>query len=153
MNKSFVVLCSVVIGLSGCNSPTSPDLEFSKMEIHYTKIGGWINTSKLDIYGSGLVEAYHIGHASTEVLDSASTFLSQEAQRKIASLFESFSSYDSYYEPVDYGTDQNLHTTVFIYDREPDTVAVYQPERANIPSGLGKMIEEMESMWESIFEW
>lgn len=148
-----IVFCIVILFIS-CISPIKeePDLEFAKMEIHYTKLGGWINTSKLDIYGSGLVNAYHISHASTEVLDSAKTFLSDEDQKRISSLFRSFSSYDRHYEPDQYVTDQNYHTTILDYEGVSDTVSVYMPHKANIPEGLKQIIEEMDSLWESMFE-
>lgn len=154
MKKSSLIIFCIVILFISCSSPTKeePDSEFAKMEIHYTKLGGWINTSKLDIYGSGLVNAYHIRHAGTEVLDNAKTFLSNEDQKRISFLFRSFSSYDRHYEPDQYVTDQNYHITILDYEGVSDTVSVYMPQEANIPEGLGQIIEEMGFLWETMFE-
>ncbi|MBC8175397.1 MAG: hypothetical protein H8E82_07070 [Candidatus Marinimicrobia bacterium] len=139
---SIIVLC--------CTNPTEPSLDFSKMEVHYTKYGGKINTSKVDIYSSGLVNAYHIAHASLEILDSASTVLSMGQQKSIAELFEPFSTYDSYYEPNEWYTDGDYHVTVLIYEGSSDTVTVYEPKNANIPKRLSEIIQEMESLWEDL---
>ena len=125
----------------GCkNNPTGTpqelDLEFSKMEIHYVKSGGWINASKLDIYGDGRVNAYEIEHASHDTLNSAYIFIDEEGKDKLESLFESFSDYDSHYEPEVFVTDQECHTTTFVYEDKVDTVTVYMPELSDMPDGL-----------------
>jgi hypothetical protein len=154
MEKFIVVIYILSLFLFDCNNSTGPnsDLEFSKMEIQYKKSGGWINTSKLYIYGNGLVNAYHIAHASLDTIDSTSALLSQNDQRKIVYLFVAFANYDSNYEPNPWYTDGNYHVTIFVYEGKADTVTVYEPNNANIPEGLNKIIQEMESLWQSMFD-
>ena len=159
------ILVSLVIGFViflniGCkDNPTGmeheSDLEFSKMEIHYEKYGGWINTSVLDIYGNGRVYAYQIEHASYDTLNSSYIFIDEEEQNKLENLFESFSAYDSYYEPEVFLTDQDYHVTILIYEGKVDTVAVYMPEQSDMPDELEEIIHEMKSLWlicSSLFE-
>ena len=151
--RSLVFVWSIFLVLSiGCNSPTRPypELEFSRMEIHYTKAGGWIHTLKLDIYGTGLIHAYQIAHASLDTLRNVSTFLSPEDRRRIAALFNDFPGYDSRYEPEPWYTDGNHHTIRFLYEGRADTVKVYEPEQAEIPGGLREILGEMESLWQLI---
>jgi hypothetical protein len=136
----------------GCkNNPTGTpqelDLEFSKMEIHYVKSGGWINTSKLDIYGDGRVNAYEIEHASNDTLNSSYIFIDEEEKDKLENLFGPFSDYDSYYEPEVFVTDQEYCSTIFVYEDKVDTVTVYMPEQSDIPDGLEEIIHEMKSLW------
>lgn len=152
--KLLSIVFGIVILVISCSSPLKeePYLEFAKMEIHYTKLGGWINTFKLDIYGSGLANAYQIKHANTEVLDSAKVFLSDEDQKRMSFLFRSFSRYDRHYRPNQHVTDQNYHITILDYEGISDTVSVYIPHKANIPVGLKQIIEEMDSLWENMFK-
>jgi len=130
-----------------CEHSTEPTwkLDFQKMEIHYTKAGGWINPTKLDIYGNGLAIAYSFNQNA----DSAIAVLDQKEQDEIADLFRAFFSYNHYYEPKpeDWVTDQNSHMIILIYEGVPDTVSVYMPGKANIPLSLTKIILEMESLW------
>ena len=135
-----------------CSSPTQshPPLELAKMEIHYSKTGGWTHTATLDIYSDGLVRAHRIGHASLDTLARVSTFLNLEDQRRIAALFTGFSSYDSLYEPDPWYTDGDYHNINFVYEGNADTVSVYEPEQVKIPGGLRKIIREMESLWQHL---
>ena len=151
--RRLVFMSSIFLVLSiGCNSPTRPysELEFSKVEVHYTKAGGWINTVKLDIYGTGLTHAYQISHASLDTLRNISTFLDLEDRRRIAALFADFSSYDSRYEPESWYTDGNHHTIGFLYEGKADTVKIYEPGQANIPRRLSDIIREMDSLWQRV---
>ena len=152
MNKLIPIIFSISILLSSCKNSTDSNspLVFSKMEIHYTKMGGWIHTSILDIYGSGLVNGYILKHASCDTLDCAADTLSQNEMNNLGNLFGSFSNYDSYYEPEQFRTDQNIHTVILIYNNKRDTVSVYEPGRANIPNGLYNIIHEMEQLLERI---
>ena len=138
----------------GCEHSTEPkwNLDFQKMEIHYSKVGGWIHPTKLDIYSNGLVNAYLFNQSSLTTTDSASTFLNRKEQEEIVGLFKSFWSYNHYYEPKpeDWATDQNSHTIILIYQEIPDTVSVYMPDKADIPSSLTKIILEMEALWSSV---
>ena len=145
----FVGSCSQLMDSNEDNHKSDePELIFSKMEIHYSKSGGWIYTSLLDINGNGLAIAQK--GSSPDFSDSASTNLSGGEKDKIARLFESFSNYDSYYEPKEHRTDQNYHTIIMIYENVSDTVAVYDPDKANIPKGLSNIIKEMDSIWWNI---
>ena len=151
------ILVSLVIGFVvflniGCeDSPTGAehesDLEFSKMEIHYTRYGGWINTSILDINGDSRINACEIAHASYDTLNSSYIFIDEEEQNKLENLFESFSAYDSYYAPEEFLTDQDFHTIVLIYEDKVDTVTVYMPEESDMPDGLEEIIHEMKTLW------
>lgn len=146
MNKYIksVILIGIFLVLFSCQNSSEPkwNFDFKKMEIHYNKVGGWIQPTKLDIYGNGLVNAYIS-------IDSASTMLTQKEQEEIADLFRSFASYDKHYEPKpeDWATDQNTHTTILIYNGVPDTVSVYMPDKSDIPLSLIKIIMEMELLW------
>ena len=151
ISAGFLLVFVVLFSINCKDNPSGTDIS-PDMEIHYTKTGGWINTSRLDIYGNGLVNAYQVKHASSDTLDSASTILSEEEQNRVVSLFGSFSTYDSHYEPDVFFTDQNYYTIVFIYEGEIDTVSVYMPGESNIPSGLEEIIDEMEIFCNSMFE-
>jgi hypothetical protein len=145
-----IISAIVYIFLSiGCDHSAEPkwDLDFNKMEIHYSKVGGWIQPTKSDIYNSGLARAFLFNHSTYTATDSASTVLSRKEQNEIVDLFQSFLSYERYYEPKDWITDQNTHTLVLIYDGIPDTVSVYMPDKADIPPSLTKIILEMEFLW------
>ncbi len=159
------ILVSLVIGFIiflniGCkDSPTgmelASDLEFSKMEIHYAKYGGWINTSILDIQGDGRVNVCEIAPASYDTLNNSYIFIDEEEQNKLENLFESFSAYDSYYAPEEFLTDQDFHTIVLTYEGDADTVTVYMPEQSDMPDGLVEIIHEMKTLWvicSSLFE-
>lgn len=122
------------------------DPDFHKMEIHYSKVGGWIVPTKLDIYGNGTVIAYSFNQNA----DSVVAVLSKKEQDQIAGLFKSFPGYSRHYEPKDWVTDQNTHTIVWIYNGVPDTVSVYMPEKADIPLSLNKIIVEMEALWTEV---
>ena len=141
----FSVLCS-------CQNSSEPkwDLKFQKMEIHYSKVGGWIPPTKLDIYGTGHATAYLFKHSTYTTTDSALKILSRKEQFEIADLFQSFYSYNRHYEPEYWVTDQNTHTVVLIYDGIPDTVSVYMPDKASIPPSLTKIILEMEALWDDM---
>ncbi len=152
MKTNIIVIYLLSLFFIDCSNSTGPnsDLEFSKMEIHYTKVGGWINTSKLDVYGNSLVSAYLISQAALDIMDSSSTLLNEEEQNKMANLFMSFYTYDSKYEPKQWYTDGNLHIIIFVYEEKADTVTVYEPHNSNIPNGLNEIIQEMESLWKGI---
>ena len=124
------------------------NLAFSEMEIHYMKGGGWINTSVLDIDGTGEVKAYLIRHASSVILDSARMILNDSEKERLVELSSSFSTYEDYYQPSDYRTNQDDHSLVLIHEQIPDTVRVYDPGRVDLPDGLRRILEEMESFWE-----
>lgn len=147
INPSIISFIALILISVSCEHSTEPkwNLDFKKMEIHYSKVGGWIQPTKLDIYGNGLAIAYSF----TQSIDSAITILDKKKQNEIADLFKSFFSYNHYYEPKpeDWVTDQNTHTIILIYDGIPDTVSVYMPDKANIPLSLTKIIFEMELLW------
>ncbi len=153
INLSIISAIVMILLWIGCEHSTEPKwtLNFQKMEIHYTKVGGWIHPTKLDIHSDGLVMAYLYDHRSYTMTDSASTILNRKEQSKIADLFRSFSSYDRHHEPEDWITDQNTHIIILIYDGVPDTVSVYMPAKADIPLSLTKIILEMESLWQMLF--
>ncbi|MFQ6104906.1 MAG: hypothetical protein ACE5OP_11555 [Candidatus Glassbacteria bacterium] len=138
-----------VISCGGSNEPEAK-LQFSRMEIHYTKSGGWINTSRLFIYSDGSVTAFTLSQTKGDTLKSGTLVLSEEDRVNLAYLFEPFSTFEPYYEPENPSSDQDLHTTIFIYEDVPDTVMVYMPEEADIPEGLWRIIEEMESLLDYI---
>jgi hypothetical protein len=150
----FIRLIGIFSLILSCQNSSEPkwDLNFQKMEIHYTKVGGWIHPTKLDIYGNGLVNTYLFNHSSYTATDSASTSLNRKQQKELAILFQSFASYDKYYEPKpgDWVTDQNTHTIILIYDSVPDTVSVYMPDKSDIPLSLIKIIMEMELLWANV---
>ena len=154
-----VMVFTIFFNISCKNNPTGTqqelDLEFSEMEIHYVKSGGWINTSVLDIYGDGRVNACEIDHSSYDTLNSSYIFIDEELQNKLENLFESFSAYESHYEPEIFVTDQEYHTATFVYEDKVDTVTVYIPEQSDMPDGLKEIIHEMKSLWlicSSLFE-
>ncbi len=136
-----------------CNDGNGPEpgLQFSRMQIQYTKTGGFINTSRLFIYPNGRLDAHVISQSKADTLEQGSLVLSDEDRNDLARLFEPFSSFDPYYEPENPVTDQNYHTTILIYEGVPDTVTVYMPDEADIPQGLRNIIDEMESLLDFLF--
>jgi hypothetical protein len=150
MKRMILFLALLAFIIISCSDPTSinEDLEFSEMEIHYTKYGGWIHTSKLDIFSDGLVLALELKNGSPfDTLGKSSKYLDEKSKEKLSDLFRSFSSYDAYYAPGLGCTDGNEHIIVFIYKGNPDTVNVYEPQNANIPKSLELIIQEMENIW------
>ncbi|MFQ5639824.1 MAG: hypothetical protein ACE5IR_17735 [bacterium] len=138
-----------------CASPFNPtaDLRFEEIELHFTKRGGWINTSKLDIFSSGLATAYTIAHASPTILDSASLYLNTNEQNEIMNLITSFSIYKKHYEPAEYVTDGNFHVIVLSYHSRIDTVTVYNAfYGAPIPRKLGTLIKTLEEIHKNILD-
>jgi len=149
-----VAICAMIMFLSfHCEKNTEPilsPLDFSKLKISYSRTGGWINTSTLVIDSTGFIAALHIGHASDSVLNSTTGTLSENQKREFEMLFSRFSEFDSYYEPSPWYTDGNLHRIVLHYEATYDTVTVYEPENAEIPSDLNSLINKLYSLWESL---
>lgn len=148
VNLSLIIgIFSLLLSIS-CQHSTEPkwNLDFQKMEIHYSKVGGWIQPTKLDIYGNGIAIAYSFNQNA----DSVITSLNKEEQNELADLFKSFFSYKRHYEPKDWVTDQDTHTIILFYEGIPDTVSVYMPDKADIPLSLTKILLEMEALWSSI---
>jgi len=139
------LLCSLVLS---CSSSTDPEsrLLFSRMEITYIKSGGWINTSKLFIHKNGSVEAYVLTQNKADTVATGSFILSDEDRFDLARLFEPFSTFEPYYEPVNPLTDQDNHLTILVYEDVPDTVMVYMPGEAVIPEGMRLILEELGSL-------
>lgn len=146
-----VVMCLLFFSffLNSCENSTEPetDIFFSEMEIHYTKAGGWINTSKLDIIGDGTANALEIAHGSRDTINSSSKFLNRSKKEILVKLFSSFSEYESYYAPNNYYTDGNHHRIIFIFEGIADTVSVYEPQNAKIPFSLSEIILVLEDIW------
>ncbi len=145
----FVFLC---IHCEKSTEPTLSPLDFSQMKISYSRTGGWTNTSILLIDSTGSFEALHIGHASDSVLNSASGTLSEDQKREFEMLFSRFSQFDSYYEPSPWYTDGNIHRIILRYEAKNDTVAVYEPENAVIPSDLNELINKLYNLWKSLIQ-
>ena len=155
--RAFISICLCALLFSACEGSLlsifpSTNIEFAKAEIHYTKSGGWIRTSKLDIYGNGLACASLIPGSNSNPLDSALPTLDEKERDRIAQLFAEFSLYRPHYTPVKFWTDQDYHTIVFIYENIPDTVSVYDPRRANLPRSLRKLIGGLEGLHERIIQ-
>lgn len=146
----ILVLSCLLLPLNpGCSGPTrSGAPEFSAMEIHYTRAGGWTHTATLDIDGLGFARACRLEHASLDTSARVSTLLTPAEQDRLASLFVGFGAYGSYYEPDPWHTDGNHHTVRFVYEGVADTVRVYEPERADLPVRLRLLIGELESLWQ-----
>ena len=143
------ILC--VLLSSGCSGPTAPQarIEFSRMEVHYSREGGWTDAARLDLYGTaGRVRACRIAHASLDTLSSASDLLSSREWSEIAALFSGFSSLDSEYGPQPWYTDRDLYTVIFVYESRADTVMVHDPESARVPDRLRRILAAMESIWQ-----
>ena len=145
-----ISICAIVC--AACSSPTGPygDLEFSALEIQYTRAGGWIDTARLDIHGTGQVRASRIAHASSDTVSRVSDVLTPDERRKIAAIFGWLPTYDPVYEPNPWVTDGNYHILIMRYEGRTDTVRVYEPDRARIPGGLKRIIREMETLWQRL---
>ena len=145
----FPVLIACLFFSIACENSTEPEatLNFSEMEIHYKKSGGWIHTSTIDIYGDGLVKAHKIRHASFDTMASATKHLNTKQQNEIAVLFETFSNFARHYSPDEFITDQDYHTIVFIYQGIPDTVSAYMPGPSNSPQDLNRIFDKMQNLW------
>lgn len=153
--RAYLLICSCLLLFGACDGslfsvllPTN--IEFAKLEIHYTKSGGWIDTSQLNIYGNGLTSAHVSSARSSVPVESAAVMLTKKEQDHIARLFAWFSLYKPHYEPVRFWTDQDYHTIVFIYENMPDTVSVYDLNRAAVPGSLKKLIAELENLHDRI---
>ena len=144
MKKLFFLLplffiCSIL------NGPD--DIDFSKMEVHFKKSGGWIDTSELDIYNTGLVEARNINHSGGEITNGKSMMLNDSEKKKVSDLFRSFPDYKRHYEPDPWYTDGNYYAVIFIHKNKPDTVSVYGLNDTDFPGSLEDIIKEMEKLW------
>lgn len=117
------------------------------MVIHYTRAGGWVDTAELDVYGTGLVQAHRLAHASLDTLNDASTCLCPADRERVAELFHGFSGYDRSYEPARWHADASQHRIILVYDGKADTVHVYDPDRAELPGRLHQIIRQMDSLW------
>jgi hypothetical protein len=148
----FVVLIFLCIHCEKNIEPTVSPLDFSKMEISYSRIGGWINTSLLLIDSTGFMEAFHIGHASDSLLNSISGSLSEDQKKELERLFSRFSQFNSYYEPSPWYTDGEIHKIILTYNAINDTVTVYEPENADIPKELNELINKLFNLWESLMQ-
>jgi len=150
-----LLICACAVLFGACDGslfsvfrPTN--IEFAKAEIHYTKSGGWIGTSRLNIYGNGIASAFVFSGAISDQVDSSAVMLEESEQDHIAKLFAAFSLYERHYAPSKIWTDQDYYTVVFIYENKPDTVGVYDLHRANLPGSLRKIFGELESLHERI---
>ncbi len=150
-----LLICACAVLFGACDGslfsvfrPTN--IEFGKLEIHYTKSGGWIGTSQLNIYGNGIASAFVFSGAISDQTDSSTVMLDKNEQDRLAKVFAEFSLYKSYYTPDKFWTDQDYHTIVFVYQNMPDTVNVYDLRRANVPGSLRKLIDELENLHERI---
>jgi hypothetical protein len=136
-----IMLLSIFSG--SCSDATSP-LNFDQMNVVYTKSGGWIQTSKINVTKDGLTLFYKfIGPVDSTVKDS--TYLNQSEKNQLSQMFESFNSYKRYYQPAQYWTDQNYHVIVLNYEGQSDTVSVYDPAHCELPGNLKKIIDFFES--------
>ena len=149
MKTEIIIYTFIILAFLACSTSTGPDvaLIFSEMEIHYTKSGGWINTSKLDIMSDGTVNAFEMAHASGETINTSSKFLKDSKKEKLSILFSSFSEYESHYAPEPLHTDGNHHNIILLYEGKADTVTVYEPQNAIMPDRLYKIIQELENIW------
>ena len=150
---SFVILFILSLLFVQCDSSTEPipELSFSEIEVHYSKTGGWINSSSLNIYGNGKVEAYEVNQRF-DTLKSSSKILDNNEQIWVASLFKSFPTYEPNYFPQNYITDQDHHRIIFIYKGEPDTVSIYMPEKSNLPIGLQIILNELGNIYDEMID-
>jgi hypothetical protein len=126
------------------------NIEFAKLKVHYTKSGGWIATTQLNIYGNGVASAFVFSGAISDQVDSSAVMLDRNEQDHIARLFAAFSLYERHYAPSKIWMDADYYTVVFIYENKPDTVSVYDLHRANLPERLRKLFGELESLLERI---
>lgn len=137
-----------------CSGPTGPDggIDYARMDIHYTRTGGWSHTDRLDIVSTGRIHACRIAHASLDTSIRVSDQMTLSDRKRLAELFSGFDGYDREYGPDPWYTDGDRHTVVLVYGGKADTVAVYEPARARLPTRLGKILAEMESIWQrSVF--
>jgi len=153
--RIHILICLCALFFGACDGSLfsvfrPANIEFAKAEIHYTKSGGWIATSHLNIYGNGIASAFVFFGAIADQVDSTTIMLDQDEQDRLAQLFAWFSSYKPHYAPGKFWTDQDYHTIVFIYENIPDTVSVYDLPRANLPGSLRELIGELENLHERI---
>ncbi|MGD9899890.1 MAG: hypothetical protein AB7T22_12265 [Calditrichaceae bacterium] len=150
--KKLIYTLLIITLTTGCEDPVSPALDYSQMEIHYQKSGGWIPVTSLSVNGADAmitgVEISQQGQSSDTLCEAAN----QTELNVLAEIFYGFDQYNDYYEPVDFHTDANYHQTVLIYKGKSDTVTVYDPDRVNLPSGLKRSIDEMEKMSDRLFK-
>ena len=145
---SLVLLSACDGSLVSASPPTN--VQFAKAEIHYTKSGGWISTSKLDIYGNGLAWASVIPQWTLTPHDSAAVTLDRKEQNLLADLCGGFSSYNNHYEPKELISDMDFHVIVFIYGGVPDTVSIYDPHRTILPLRLRTLLAALEDLHTNI---
>jgi len=152
-----LLICACAVLFGACDGSLfsvfrPANIEFAKAEIHYTKRGGWIDTSHLNIYGNGIASAFVFSGVISDQSDSSTVMLDKSEQDHIARLCAGFSFYKHHYEPDKFWTDQDYHTIIFIYENIPDTVSVYNLHRANVPGRLRSLIDELENLHERIIQ-
>lgn len=149
--KAIVPAVLLLAIAAGCDSPTGSGsgLDFEKMEVHYTRAGGWTaEVVQLDIYGTGQVDAFRISHSSADTIGSSSATLSPSERESVASMFTGFGRYAATYEPDPWTTDGDTYTIRFLYEGVADTVVVYEPEQTALPPDLDRLLAEMDAIWE-----
>ena len=146
------IACALL--LVGCNvfdSDTEVQpLDFEKMHAQYEKYGGWINKSSLEIQSSGEATAKVLAHGDREVLQKKTSTLTELQKDELARSFALFQSFDRYYKPEEYRTDQNYHTLTLSYEERTDTVTVYDPANASLPEELNRLISDVEKLHQSV---
>ena len=148
----FTIFVFFFIRCEKNTEPTLSPLDFSKINISYSRAGGWTNTSILLIDSTGFIEALHIGHASDSLLSRNSSTISEDQKREFEILFSSFFQFDSYYEPSPWYTDGEIHRIIFCYEAQNDTVDVYEPENAKIPGDLNEIINKLYRHWKLLIQ-
>ncbi len=150
IHKNWAPL-GLLIGLvfPSCDGPNQPSLlRPSGLEIHYTRSGGWIDTSQLDVFPDGLVKACEFQHATRSVMRGDSAYISSRQMDHMSKLFDSFPQYDRRYEPPAIVMDQDRHRIICMRQGLADTVDIYMPSEARCPANLMAILCDLQTVWE-----
>ncbi len=135
INYILFLSAVVLISCSGIVNPEST-LEFGEYDLYFTKSGGWINPSGLNLYKNGNVIAVSYGSHGK---DTTNTNITSGDQKKLSNLLIGFEKYDRHYEPSEYWTDQNYETIILVNRNISDTVSAYNRPFAKLPVKLNKL--------------
>ncbi|MDG5768296.1 hypothetical protein QA596_12600 [Balneolales bacterium ANBcel1] len=134
------------------SSQPSEPLAFEKMEVQYTRFGGWIHKSELFVHSSGIASAKVTGHASGEVIRDTSITLTEDQQKMLSNSFAFFSRYERHYQPDKFMTDGDFHQIILTYDGVADTVLTYMPYESKLPKNLLRLIEDLDQLHQIILQ-
>ena len=141
------ILSILILILSGCSDPLSPTLDpdYSEIQFKITRGSGWGTPwSLMEIYKSGWIKMDRfVQDEWKEGIEISMKSSEMEIFRKME---RDFASYNRFYKPEEYYTDQPSHTFILIREVAV-TTEVYDYHRSDLPGSLRKGIESVEGIY------